>query len=393
MVYDFDKLVDRRNSDSIKWNLYDEDVLPMWVADMDFRSPEPVIRALRERVEHGVFGYPGGVMVDSPASAAFRQLIVQRMASLYGWHILPEDLVFLPGVVTGFNLASHTFASPGGGVLVQTPVYPPTLDTAETTGCTHQQMQLTRTKDGSYKVDWELFASSITRETRLFILNNPHNPVGKVFQQKELARVAEICLHNGVVICSDEIHSDLVFEGHHHIPIASLDPEVADITITLIAPTKTYNLAGVQCSIAIIQNAELRKRYLYAKKGLVGWVNLMGFTAGYAAYKYGNEWLTQLLKYLQENRDLLFEFVRNDLPGVSMCKPGGTYLAWLDCSEAGLQENAHLFFLNQAKVAMNDGLTFGVGGERFVRLNFGCPRSVLLESLKRMRKALTLNSG
>lgn len=388
MIYDFNKLEDRRDSDSIKWNLYDEDVIPMWVADMDFRSPEPVIRVLRERVENGVFGYPGGV-VDAPV----RQLIVERMASLYDWHILPEDLAFLPGVVTGFNLACHAFASARGGLLIQTPVYPPIVEAAERTGCSRQQMQLTRVKDGSYEVDWELFESSIIRETRLFILNNPHNPVGKVFRREELASVAEICLQNGIVICSDEIHSDLIFEGHHHIPIASLDAEVADTTITLIAPSKTYNLAGLQCSMAIIQNAELREQYLNAKKGLVGWVNLMGFTAGYAAYKYGDEWLTQLLKYLQENRDLLYEFVNKNLPGISMCKPGGTYLAWLDCHGAGLQENAHQFFLHKAKVAMNDGLTFGEGGEGFVRLNFGCPRSVLIESLTRMQDALILNSA
>lgn len=389
MVYDFDSIPDRRNSDSFKWNFYSEDVLPMWVADMDFLSPEPVVRALRERVEHGVYGYPLGLKDEPGELPGFRQLIVERMADRYNWDITAEDLIFLPGVIVGFNLACHAVAAPAGGVLVQTPVYPHIFQAAETTGCLPQEMELTRAQDGSYSVDWDLFTASMTRETRLFILNNPHNPVGKVFQQEELERVAEICLQRDVVICSDEIHSDLTFSDHRHVPIAALDPQVADNTITLIAPTKTYNLAGLHCSIAIIQNPELRRLYLEAKQGLVSWVNLMGLAAGQAAYKYGDEWLAQLIVYLQENRDILSEYLPSELPRISMFKPHGTYLAWLDCREAGIQGNAGQFFLNRAKVAMNDGATFGRGGEGFVRLNFGCPRSMLLEALQRMQFALT----
>ncbi len=387
-TYNFDQILDRRASDSIKWRAYDPDVLPMWVADMDFVSPEPVIRALRERVEHGVFGYPVGLMNFPKEVPDFRQTIVERMFTLYNWHIEPEDVLLLPGVITGFNLACHTLAGPNEAVLVQTPVYPPILHAAERTGILHQEMELTRGADGAYYTDWDSFESSLTAETRLFILCNPQNPVGRVFQRDELERLAQSCLRRGVTMVSDEIHCDLVFTGYQHIPIASLDAEIAQHTITLIAPSKTYNIAGLQCSLAIIQNRELRKRYLKARQGLVPWVNLMGMIAAQAAYQEGQEWLEQVLAYLEANRDFLDDYVRTELPGIEMRKPEGTYLAWLDCRQAGIPDNPHQFFLEKGRVAFNDGVTFGQGGEGFVRLNFGCPRATLVEALNRMKNAL-----
>ena len=198
-----------------------------------------------------------------------------------------------------------------------------------------QEMELTRNPDGSYAIDWEAFEAAFTPETRMFLLCNPHNPVGRVFRQDELERMAEICLRHGVIICSDEIHCDLLFSGQRHIPIASLNPEIARNTITLIAPSKTYNIAGLGCSIAIIQNESLRRRYRQAHKGLVHGVNVLGWVAGEAAYRDGQEWLDQLLVYLEANRDCLYDFVQHELPGVQMAKPEGTYLAWLDCREAG----------------------------------------------------------
>jgi len=200
--------------------------------------------------------------------------------------------------------------------------------------------------------------------------------------------MAEICLSRGVKICADEIHSDLIFNGHTHIPIASLDPEIARNTITLIAPSKTYNIAGLACSIAIIQDAGLRQSYRHATRGLSGWVNLLGLVAAEAAYADGQEWLDQLLVYLQGNRDFLYDYVKKEIPGVSMASPEGTYLAWLDCRQANIEGNPGEFFLNQARVAVNEGATFGSGGEGFVRLNFGCPRSILVEALERMKCAL-----
>jgi len=393
MQYNFDRLPDRRLTESYKWNSFDEDVLPMWVADMDFVSPEPVIRALQARVEHGVFGYPTTSSSDQRGTDALRHTIVDRLAQLYHWEVQAEDLVFVPGVVTSLNLACHALAIPGGGVLVQTPVYTPILNTPGNAGMTRQEMQLTQCPDGTYSIDWPAFEAAITDQTRLFILCNPHNPVGRVFRKDELEYMAEICLRHGVVICSDEIHGDLIFRGQRHLPLASLDPVIAQNTITLIAPSKTYNLAGLACSIAVIQNAELRQTYLHSGKGLVGWVNLMGMVAAQAAYQEGQDWLDQLLVYLEANRDYMIKVVQEEIPELRMGSPEGTYLAWLDCRQAGINGNPYEFFLHKARVALNDGGTFGWGGTGFVRLNFGCPRPMLAEALNRMKEALVHNEG
>jgi cystathionine beta-lyase len=384
----FDQILERRKTDCIKWRYYDEDVLPMWVADMDFVSPEPVIRALRERAEHGVFGYPESVLPDSKAESDLRAAIIDNLGERYKWQVLPEDLVFIPGVVTGFNLACHMAADPGKGVLVQTPVYPPVLAAPGTAGLARQEMELSQSADGSYRIDMDAFFGAINEDTCLFLLTNPQNPVGRVFSEDELAVMAQTCLRKGVLICSDEIHCDLVYSGHRHTPIASLDPEIALQTITLMAPSKTYNLAGLQCSFAVIQNPEIRKKYLGSGKGLVSWVNAMGVTAALAAYREGGEWLCELLGYLEQNRDYLYDFIRSELPSIKLAKPEGTYLAWLDCRESGILENPYRFFLEKGRVAFNDGLTFGRGGEGFIRLNFGCPREQLEEALRRMKNAL-----
>jgi cysteine-S-conjugate beta-lyase len=388
MKYNFDQVVDRRPTDSYKWNTYKRDALPMWVADMDFPSPEPVIQALRQRVDHGLFGYPMGLMNSPKDLPELRGTIVDRMASKYGWSIEPEDIVFIPGVVIAFNLACHTLANPEQAVLVQTPVYTPILNAAQETGILHQEMELTRQPDGSYIVDWDRFEASITPQTRLLILCNPHNPVGKVFQPDELRQLAEICLRHGVTICSDEIHGDLIFSGHQHTPIATLDTEIAQNTITLMAPSKTYNIAGLQCSFAIIPNRELRKRYLQSRKGLVPWVNGLGLLAAQVAYQQGQEWLDQLLQYLECNRDYLYDYVQKYMPGIEMGLPQATYMAWLDCRKSKLVDDPYQSCLDRGRVALNDGAKFGRGGEGFVRLNFGCPNALLVEGLERLRQAL-----
>jgi cystathionine beta-lyase len=249
-------------------------------------------------------------------------------------------------------------------------------------------MELSLHPDGSYSIDRAAFEEAITDQTRLFLLCNPHNPVGRVFRRDELERMAEICLQRGILICSDEIHADLVFRGHQHIPIASLSPDVAQKTITLIAPSKTFNIAGLECSVAIIPNDKLRRRFVHAQRGVVSWINVLGWVAAEAAYRHGQAWLEQLLLYLEANRDTLYDFVQSELRGVKMARPEGTYLAWLDCRAAGIQGNPHEFFLQKARVAVNDGKTFGRGGEGFVRLNYGCPRSMLKEALERMKEAL-----
>jgi cystathionine beta-lyase len=386
MKYDFDRVIPRRPTDSIKWNEYDADVLPLWVADMDFVSPEPVIRALHERVAHGILGYPS----IHEAPGGLPGVLVERMWKLYGWQITPEDLLFIPGVVTGLNLACQALAEPGGGVLIQTPVYMPFLRLANNAGMAAQEMELSQGSDGNYHINWQKFEGAIDKHTRIFVLCNPHNPVGRVFRRAELERMAEICLRDKVVICSDEIHCDLLFSGNKHIPIASLDPEIAQNTITLMAPSKTFNIAGLQCSFAIVQNAELREKLKHAGKGLAGWVNSMGAVAGLAAYREGQEWLEQVLVYLEGNRNFLARYVAENLPGVKMRRPEGTYLAWLDCRATGIPCTPGQFFLRQAHVALNEGHTFGKGGEGFVRLNFGCPRAILRTALERMKAALQL---
>jgi len=380
MIYNFDTCPDRQGTESDKWGKYPADVLPLWVADMDFVSPEPIRQALLERVQHGVFGYGR----DLPE---LRELIVARMADRYGWQILPDDILFIPGVIRGFNLACHALAEPDGGVLVQTPIYPPVLLAPRHAGLKRQESELKQIADGSYEIDWESFEAALTPETRLFILCNPHNPVGRVFRREELARMAEICLRRGITVCSDEIHADLLYSGQAHTPIASLDSEIARNTITLMAPSKTFNIAGLDCSFAIIQNPELRNRYQRATCGLVGGVNILGWTAAIAAYRDGQEWLTQALAYLESNQDYLYDFVQKEIPAVKMTRPEATYLAWLDCRETGL-DDPYEFFLQKARVALNDGKTFGHGGKGFVRLNFACPRTTLVKALGRIKTAL-----
>jgi len=382
MTYDFDEHIDRRRFDSIKWHHYGKDVLPMWVADMDFRSPPPVIDALRERVDHGVFGY--GRSPDE-----LREVFVERLRTLYNWQVTPEDLIFIPGVVPGFNLTCQIAAAPGDGVLIQTPIYYPILYAPAEASLTNDEMELTRRRDGTYEIDFDLMDETITDKTRIFILCNPHNPVGRVFRRDELERMAEICLREDILICSDEIHCDLLLDDNVHTPIASLAPEVAAQTVTLMAPSKTYNIAGLKCSIAIIENGELRQRFCESYSGLMPSVNILGYTAALAAYRDGGPWLEAALSYLEENRDIVQQFVAEELPGISMGNLEGTYLAWLDCRGSAIPGNPHTFFLEQGKIALNDGATFGSGGEGFVRLNFGCPRSTLREGLERIKRALT----
>ncbi len=378
---DFDRLIDRTTTPSVKWQWYAEDVLPMWVADMDFRSPPSVIRALRQRVEHGIFGYE-----RSPLD--LREIIVDRLARTYDWHVNPDAIVFLPGIVPGFNIATRALVAPDEGLLIQTPVYMHILHAAGEAGVQSHAMTLTREDGGHYSVDLDRFEATVTSQTRLFLLCNPHNPVGRVFTRQELTAMAEICRRHDVLICSDEIHCDLIFEGHQHLPIATLAPEIEAVTITLMAPSKTFNIAGLHCGFAIIPNPDLRRRYKQGRGGLVGKPNLLGYTAARAAYLDGATWLQALLRYLAANRDVLVDYVAQHMPEVKIGVPEGTYLAWLDCRALELTESPGTFFRDNARVALNDGAAFGPGGRGFVRLNFGCPRALLEEGLTRMRQAL-----
>jgi cystathionine beta-lyase len=383
MIADFDRVIERRGTGSSKWFKYDADVLPLWVADMDFPSPEPVVRALRERVEHGVFGYGHQLEVTE-----LHEVFADRLHKRYGWRVSPEAIVPIPGVIPGFNLACRVLATPGEGIILQTPLYPPLLRVPGNIGLRFDEVPLARGPGGRYAVDHPAFEAAIRPDTRVFLSCNPHNPVGRVFTRDELTGLAEVCLRRGLAIVSDEIHCDLVFTGQRHLPLASLDPEIAARTVTLMAPSKTFNLAGLKCSVAIITDSALRERFVASRLDLVQNVNILGYAAAVAAYRDGQPWLDDLLRYLEANRDFLTRFVAERLPGVSMVAPEGTYLAWLDCRAADLGQDPCAFFLERARVAFNDGALFGKPGQGFVRLNFGCPRSILEEALQRMQKAL-----
>jgi len=372
---------ERRNSDSIKWGLYEEDVLPLWVADMDFTSPPSVIEALQQRAAHGVFGY-------ARESTELKELIAARMENLYGWKIKLEDILLLPGVVAAFNLVCQAVAQPGESILIQPPVYPPFFSAPGYAGARAVFNNINLNTAGEYAIDLEDFEAAIEKDTRAFLLCNPHNPLGRVFTKTELIGIAQICLKHGLVICSDEIHRDLVFEGYQHIPIASLDKEVEARTVTLLAPSKTYNIAGLECSALICTNPDLRVRIQKARRGLLGWVNLMGMTAGLAAYKHGDEWLKQVLYLLQGNRDYLIQYLAEKIPGIHMIRPEATYLAWLDCRELNLPQSPAQFLLEKARVALNNGEDFGEPGKGYVRLNFGCSRETLTEALDRIKQAV-----
>jgi cystathionine beta-lyase len=383
MPYNFDQIIDRRPTESNKWHHYGPDILPMWVADMDFQSPPAVIEALQARVAHGIFGY------GYPQPEYF-EVIADRLQRLYDWRVDPESIVILPGVIAGFNLACRAVAVPGDGLMLQTPMYPPVQRIPGNIGLTCDEMVLTRLESGRYEIDFDAFEATITSRTRVFVLCNPHNPVGRVFTRDELTRMAELCLKHGLTICADEIHGDLIFSGHTHTPIASMNAEIAARTITLMAPSKTFNLAGLHSSFAVISNEALRERFVAQRLDLVHrMIGILGYTATVAAYRDGQAWLDALLVYLEANRDAVAEFVAAHLPGVKMYKPEGTYLAWLDCRDLPIPGgDPHTFFLEQARVGLNNGATFGKPGEGFVRLNFGCPRALLMQGLERMRDAL-----
>lgn len=384
MGYDFDEIIDRRASDSSKWHFYGEDVLPMWVADMDFRSPEPILRAMHERIDHGVFGYGG-------PNAQFREVVCERMARLYGWKVHPEAVVSLPGLVCGLNVVSRAIGDRGDGVLVNTPLYPPFLSAPSNQDRElHDALLAKENRNGHlyYTVDCEAMEGAIRPNTRIFMLCNPHNPIGRAYTPEELIKMADISLRHDLVICADEIHCDLLLGDTRHTPLASLAPEIAERTITLMAPSKSFNVPGLGCSFAIIPNAELRKRMQKASAGIVPHVNLLGYAAAIAAYRECQAWLDELRSYLTANRDFFIQFITQQLPQLRVTAPEATYLAWIDCRESGIEGNPQKFFLEQAKLALNDGIAFGKGGEGFVRLNFGSPRGLLEQGLESMRNAL-----
>lgn len=379
---DFDRLHDRCKSDSQKWRAYPPDVLPLWVADMDFQAPEAVLEAMHSMADHGIYGYG--------CSAGYQELIdawVERLDEHYRWQVTADNLMLLPGVVIGANLACRALANPGEEALVPAPVYGPLLGAPRCGQLECVPVQLACDYRGYSSLDYAALQTAVTPKTRLLILCNPQNPVGRVYTRAELERLAEFCLRNNLYIISDEIHCDFIYRGHQHTPIAALVPEIAARTVTLMAPSKTFNIPGLQSAVAVVPDRVLHDKLNAATVGLMPGITPVAKAATIAAFRDGQPWLDELLIYLERNRDIVTRCVSDSLSGIGCCTPEGTYLAWLDCRDAGLAVRASAFFLEQARVALSDGCGYGAGNEAFVRLNFGCPRSILEEALARMVKA------
>lgn len=382
----FDAIITRKRSGSTKWDDADtlygaEDVLPLWVADMDFASPPAVNEALAERVRHGVFGYP------SPHSYAW-DAVTDWLHNRHNWQTKSEWMVSTPGVVSAITLAVQTFTKPDDKIIIQPPVYPPFFSSIENLDRIVLENPLLY-EEGEYRMDFADLAAKAA-EAKLLILCNPHNPVGRVWTRAELTKLVEICRENNVLILSDEIHGDLVYAGHKYIPLGSLDSGIEDRIITLTAPSKTFNTAGLYTSIAIIPDKKLRGQFAKKVQQLsINKSNVFGITALEAAYRHGGPWLDELLVYLEGNAEYLTEYIADNIPTIKVAKPQGTYLAWLDCRALNLsQPELVKFFGQKARVGLNDGATFGKQGIGFMRLNFGCPRSILTEALQRIALAV-----
>lgn len=373
----FDEVIDRAGSDSVKWGKYaGRDILPLWVADMDFAAPPAVLEALHRRLAHGVLGYAE----PWPSLAA---AVVDHLAGEYGWEIDPAWIVWLPGLVTGLNVACRAVE---GDVLTATPVYPPFLSAPHHSGRRLATAELVQ-RDGHWRWDWEALEAALTPATRLFLLCHPHNPVGRCWDEGELRALAELCERRDLVVCSDEIHCGLILDRERrHIPFAALSPEIARRTITLMAPSKTFNIPGLGCAFAIISEPRLRRRFTAAMHGIVPHVNVLGLAACEAAFRHADDWHDELLAYLAGNRDRVEAAVAR-LPGLAMAHVEATYLAWIDAR--GLKVDNPAMHFETHGLGLSDGADF-YGSARtrgWVRLNFGCPRAILDQALERLERA------
>jgi cystathionine beta-lyase len=384
----FDQVVDRRNTDCIKWDgvlevFGREDVLPMWVADMDFRPPETVIKAVMERAAHGVYGYE-----KKPCS--FTDAVLNWYQTRQGWEIDPAWLIHTPGVVAGLTLSVLALTEPGEPVVIQPPVYPPFYGVLKSNGRTVVENPLVEV-DGKYVMNVGELEDIFRSGVKTMLLCSPHNPVGRVWSRAELEKLGELILRYGVTVINDEIWSDLVFPGAKHIPFATLSPEIARQTLTFNAPSKTFNIAGLHISNGIIPNQEYREKVCGLMERLhMCSVNFFGMVAAEAAYNTGSQWLDSLLDYLEENARCVRKELGRIAPQISIAQSEGTFVLWLDCRELGIPlEELNQFFVQEAGIAFNEGSSFGPVGLGFQRMNIGCPRSLIKEALSRLERALS----
>lgn len=386
MIYNFDEIISRENTASVKYDLRNvlfgtENVIPMWVADMDFKTPPFIIDAIKERCKHEVFGY--SIRPDSYFTS-----IISWVKKLHDWDIKKEWISFSPGVVPALNLLVLALSEQNDKIVIQPPVYHPFHFAIKNNNRQQIENQLIL-KGDRFFIDFEDLERKL-KGAKIFILSNPHNPCGLVWTKGELNKIGELCLKHNVLILSDEIHSDLVFKPHKFTPMASLSDEIADITITCIAPSKTFNMAALSTSSVIISNKDLKEKYDKILDTIhVGLGNVFGTVASEAAYTHGYDWLQQLLAYLEGNLDFAEEFFQINIPQIKMIRPEGTYLVWLDCRGLKMNQNElNTFFIDKARIGLNDGRIFGAGGEGFMRLNIACPRKILEKSLSQIKNAI-----
>ena len=377
MKFDFDTPIDRHGTGSVKWNKYgSRDIIPMWVADMDFACAPAIVDALHRRIDHGIFGYsePPAGLVDAT---------VAHLQSEYGWKIEPDWIVWLPGLVVGLNVVCRAFGREGADVLTAVPIYPPFLSAPMNGARNAVRVQMIES-NGVWRWDMAALERAITPSSRLLLLCNPHNPVGRVFSRDELQAIADVCVRHNLVLCSDEIHSGLILDADkRHIPVATLGDEIAQRTVTLMSASKTFNLPALGCAYAIAANPELRNKLRKAMAGIVHHVGLMGYIATQAAYRDGKPWQLALLDYLRGNRDRVERSVEA-IPGLRIWHAEATYLSWIDARALNANDPVKLF--TDAGVGLYDGALFGAPG--FLRLNFACPRSLLEQALERISRAL-----
>lgn len=389
MNYNFDTIIDRSNNFAAKWSEMDKkygtnDLIPMWVADMDFKAAPCIIDALRNRLEQGIYGY-----TTRPNS--YNESIVNWVSRRFGWNIKSEWLVFSPGVIPAISILIQELTNEGDKIMIQEPVYSPFNSVVKDNKRELVISPLKKLEDGNYVMDYEDVEAKI-KDVKIFILCNPHNPVGRVWTKEELKQLGDICIKHNVKVISDEIHSDIIFKGYKHIPFASICKEFEQNSITCMAPTKTFNIAGLQMSQVILPNEDDYKALDSAFARIdIRRNNAFSLVATEAAYNHGEEWLTDFIDYLEGNMDFAVDYIEKNMPKLKVRKPQGTYLLWVDFSELGLSDDeVAKFLVENAKVALNNGPSFGIGGQGYQRINLACPRSMVEEALTRIKNAIDL---
>ncbi len=387
MIYNFDEIIDRSNTGAIKIEMCEKifgtrEVLPLWVADMDFRTPQFILDAITDRTNHPIMGY------SMPCESYF-QSVLDWIEYHHNWKVKRDHIGFLPGIVPGLAFAMNAFSQVNDEIIIQPPVYPPfsSVPNKNNRKIVYNPLKIV---NGQFEMDFEDLERKITGRTRLMILCNPHNPGGRIWDKESMQRLAEICYKHGILVISDEIHSDMALPGEKHIPFATVSELAAQNSITYMAPSKTFNMAGLISSSYIIPNDEIRKKFVeFLENSELAKGNIFAYVAAQSAYTNGKEWLDQMIDYVQGNIDYVVDYLKNKIPQVKPMVPQASFLIWLDCNDLNMDtDELQDFMVYKAKLGLNKGTTFGPGGERHLRLNVGCPRSVLEEAMRRLKKAV-----